>query len=119
MKPFSVLLLALTLLCVPSTGLALDRDQRAIAVGIFYGAGAGTVLGLASLPLARSGKGVFMGTSIGLYLGLVAALYHIGHREDPENPLRVTTAPAAREVWLPASVPAELPLQAEFAVYRF
>lgn len=65
-----------------------NSDQRAVMTGGLYGAIAGTLVGLITLPVSQSGRNVFVGTSVGLYLGMVAGLYHIHHRDDPSNPLR-------------------------------
>jgi hypothetical protein len=67
---------------------AMSRDVRSVIVAGEYGMLGGTLLGIASLPLARSGRSVFIGTSVGLYLGIVAGIYYIHHRDDPGNPLR-------------------------------
>jgi hypothetical protein len=67
---------------------ALDRDARAIFVASGYGILLGTALGLVALPTTKSAKAVFVGSSLGLYLGLAVGIYHITHRDDPENPFR-------------------------------
>lgn len=71
----------------PIPARALDRDVKAVILTSLYGAVAGTVLGAASYPFSQSVRGIFMGTSIGLYLGAAAGTYHVYHRDDPENPL--------------------------------
>jgi hypothetical protein len=96
---------------------AMDRDVRAVLAGGAYGLVGGTALGLASYPFTQRTRNIFVGTSIGLYLGLVVGFYHVWHRDDPENPLRVDAggvdAPAG-----PVSAPPAL-FEARFAVVRF
>lgn len=65
---------------------AIDRDTRSVIVAGVYGIGLGTAAGLASYPIHKSGRAIFMGTSIGLYLGIAAGIYHVTHRYDPGNP---------------------------------
>ena len=67
---------------------AMDRDVRAVLVAGGYGLLAGTALGLVSYPLTRDTRSIFIGTSVGLYLGLIAGIYYINNRDDPGNPLR-------------------------------
>ncbi len=52
--------------------LAIDRDVRSVIIAGGYGILGGTVLGAASYPLTRDLRSVFLGTSIGLYLGIIA-----------------------------------------------
>lgn len=65
----------------------MDRDVRSVLRTSAYGALAGTALGVVSLPATKSVRGVFIGTSLGLYLGIAIGIYHITHRDDPGNPL--------------------------------
>ena len=76
-----------------SPAWAVDRDVRAVLTTSAYGVAGGTLLGLASLPLHRSGRSVFMGTSLGLYLGAIVGFYYIGHRDDRGNPLASVAGP--------------------------
>jgi hypothetical protein len=82
----SITFLLVTLVSAPSAH-ALDRDVKAVLTTSFYGAAVGTVLGLASYPFNGNPRSIAIGTSIGLYLGIIAGFYYIGHREDPGNPL--------------------------------
>lgn len=68
--------------------LAIDRDVRSVIVAGGYGILGGTILGLASYPLTRDGRSVFIGSSVGLYLGIIAGIYYVMDRDNPENPLR-------------------------------
>lgn len=67
---------------------AMDRDVRTVLVAAAYGLMAGTALGIVSLPLTQDSRGIFLGSSMGLYLGTAVGFYHVGSREDAENPLR-------------------------------
>jgi hypothetical protein len=67
---------------------AIDQDTRSVIRGGTYGLIGGTVVGLAVLPLTGSVRGVFIGSSLGLYMGILLGVYHITHRDDPENPFR-------------------------------
>lgn len=78
---------------IASPARAVDRDVRAVLTTSAYGVAGGTLLGLASLPLHRSGRSVFMGTSLGLYLGAIVGFYFIGHRDDRGNPLASWAGP--------------------------
>lgn len=84
---FLTFLLFASVLAPSQRACALDRDVKAVIITSLYGAVAGTVLGAASYPFTQSVRGIFMGTSLGLYLGAGAGLYHVNHRDDPENPL--------------------------------
>jgi hypothetical protein len=66
------------------------KDVLIVGTTSLYGMAAGTVLGLASLPAHQSVRGVFQGTSLGLYIGIIVGLYHLQHQDDPENPLRLS-----------------------------
>jgi hypothetical protein len=67
---------------------AVDRDVRAVLIGGLYGMAGGTILGLASYPFTQKPRSIFIGTSIGLYLGIAVGFYYIWNRYDPENPLQ-------------------------------
>jgi hypothetical protein len=67
---------------------AMDSNVRAVLVAGGYGIAGGTLLGLATLPLSQDSRSVFIGSSVGLYLGVAVGLYFISHRDDPDNPLR-------------------------------
>jgi hypothetical protein len=68
---------------------AMSPDVKSVMIGGVYGIAVGTGLGLLALPGTRSVRGIFMGSSIGLYLGMVAGYYHSRNRDNPQNPLRV------------------------------
>lgn len=67
---------------------AVSRDVKTVLAAGGWGILGGTVLGLISIPFTGNFKGVFMGTSIGLYLGIAGGFYHLAHQDDPTNPLR-------------------------------
>src|SRR5262245_35933188 len=66
---------------------AVTREVRNVFTTTVYGIGGGTILGLISYPFTRDPKTIFMGSSIGGYLGFAIGIYHISHRDDPGNPL--------------------------------
>ena len=85
---------ALLSIAWPATGAqAMSRDVKDVLTLGLYGIVAGTALGLATLPLAKSSRAIFIGSSVGLYLGLATGFYHITHRDDPGNPLRSDGGP--------------------------
>lgn len=80
-------------LFVPINAYALSNDVKAVFTTGAYGAAAGTVLGLAAFPFIDTGvRTIFMGTSAGLALGLVVGIFHVTHKDDPDNPLRTVHA---------------------------
>lgn len=92
------LLLSMAILLMPVRSFAVDRDVRAVLTTSAYGAAAGTALGLVSWPLTGKAKNIFLGSAIGLVLGVVAGIYFISNRDDPDNPLRADgLSPWARE----------------------
>jgi hypothetical protein len=68
---------------------AIDRDVKAVLTAGEYGIAGGTILGLAAMPFARDARAIFIGSSLGLYLGAAVGIYYILHRNDPDNPLRL------------------------------
>ena len=85
MKRVLIVLSLLLVLAVPAQGAS--RAVKDVVTAGLYGVMGGTVLGLISLPFTRDLRTVFMGTSIGLYLGLVVGIYHTDNYDDPRNPL--------------------------------
>src|SRR5690606_28800996 len=79
--------LVMALALIPCQSYALSRDVKSVFVAGAYGALGGTVLGLAAYPSTQEARSIFMGTSIGLYLGLVVGIYFIANRNNPDNPL--------------------------------
>ena len=86
-----ILALVISFTLTSSAVWAFERDVKAVLITSAYGAVGGTLVGLASLPIHRSGRSVFMGTSLGLYLGAIVGFYYIGHRDDRGNPLTEST----------------------------
>jgi hypothetical protein len=56
---------------------AMSRDARTLIVMGGYGLAGGTLLGLAAYPATGQLRYVFVGSSVGLYLGVAAAVYFI------------------------------------------
>ncbi|OFZ79238.1 MAG: hypothetical protein A2583_01120 [Bdellovibrionales bacterium RIFOXYD1_FULL_53_11] len=71
---------------VPGQAHALHKDVKAVIILAAYGAVGGTAMGAVAYPFTSRFRTVLMGTSIGLYLGIAAGVYHISHRDDPGNP---------------------------------
>jgi hypothetical protein len=42
----------------------------------------GTLIGLISFPFSQDARTIFMGSSVGLYVGAAAGVYFNGHRDD-------------------------------------
>jgi len=85
-----VLFLTLTFLVPslsPSKAAAMDKDVKAVIVAGTYGLAAGTLVGFALFPFTKKNRSIFLGSSIGLYLGIAVGLYFIANRYDPNNPL--------------------------------
>lgn len=74
------------IILAPTRAWALDRDVRRVLVAGGYGMAAGTVLGALSVPFTQNVRTMFVGTSLGLYLGLVVGVYYV---LDQDNPLRL------------------------------
>jgi hypothetical protein len=87
--------IALASLLPTRAAWAVDRDVKAILVGGGYGLVGGTLLGAVSLPFTQDLRSVFIGTSVGLYLGLAVGVYYVLERDREGNPLRQGAAPAA------------------------
>ncbi len=87
--------LVLLALLVPSEShaLRLNKDVKDVMVFSGYGLIGGTAVGLAILPLTQDLRVALMGSSIGLYLGIVAGVFYVVNRTDPGNPLRGFDAP--------------------------
>src|SRR5687767_13102576 len=100
MKRFwGIIFLFLATLFAPQKSYALDTNVRTVIVAGIYGTLIGTGMGLISYPFTKNVRGIFVGSSIGLYLGIIAGIYHIEHREDPGNPLRGYQFEATSQAW--------------------
>jgi|GEM_PF-3697583 len=119
----SVLVVSLVMsTIVPPSAHAVSRNVKSVITAAEYGVLGGLGLGLIALPLTREGKSVFMGVSIGLYLGILAGFYHIEHRDDPGNPLRRAGLDGNEFVMKSRKTPIDEPVavwQAGFTVHRF
>jgi hypothetical protein len=115
-----VTLLVATFIARPPAARAMDRDLRAVLVAGGYGVLGGTVLGLASYPLTRDTRSIFIGTSVGLYLGLLVGIYFVIDRDSPGNPLRAEAEVPGSAVLpaLPTAV-APPPPRLEYTVAHF
>jgi hypothetical protein len=71
---------------VPARAWALDREVKSVLVAGGYGMVLGTMAGALSVPFTRNARTMFVGTSLGLYLGLVIGIYYV---LDKDNPLRL------------------------------
>lgn len=79
--------IAFGIIGVPNHSQAMSRNVKSVFVAGAYGALGGTVLGLAAYPATQEARSIFMGTSIGLYLGIAVGIYFIANRNSPDNPL--------------------------------
>lgn len=85
--------LAIALLMVAGFGFsqkaqAVHRNVRTVMTTGAYGIVGGTLVGLATVPMSKDFRTMFIGSSVGLYLGIAVGIYYILHRDDPTNPLR-------------------------------
>lgn len=81
------------LLIFNSSAFSMDRDVRTVLTAGIYGTGAGTILGMATLPFAQKVRGVFIGSSIGMYLGIATGIYIVTNRNNPDNPINQIQQP--------------------------
>lgn len=72
------------LTAVPARAV-LDQDTRTLIRTSEYGLVAGTAAGLLMWPLSGQLRSVFIGSSIGLYVGIVVGVYHIFERPNPDS----------------------------------
>jgi hypothetical protein len=63
----------------------MSRDVRAVLVISAYGLVGGTLLGLAALPFNQDARTVFIGSSLGLYLGIAVGHYYVYDRHQQEE----------------------------------
>lgn len=69
-------------LATPPARAALDRDTRTLVRASGYGLLAGTAAGLFMWPLSGQLRTVFLGSSLGLYVGIVVGVYQIVQAQD-------------------------------------
>lgn len=98
----------LGLFCVQPT-YAMSRDVKSLLKYSGIGLGAGTLVGLVTLPLTQNVNGIWIGSSVGLSLGLIVAIYQIYNRNDPQNPLSPNAETAELKYYSPP------PSQAQFS----
>ena len=106
-------------------------DLKTLEVFSLYGAGAGTVVGLATVPFSKEIKTMFIGTSVGLVLGIIAGVYHINNRDNPQNPFNNNFQPFPAEdpnypkesneegMQSPDKAPPAILVMASYSVFRF
>jgi hypothetical protein len=70
----------------------MDHDVRSVIVSGEFGLLGGAAIGLATLPFTGSLRNVFIGSSVGLWLGIAVGFYYISNRNNPDNPLRAETS---------------------------
>jgi hypothetical protein len=61
---------------------AMDPDTLTVTRDGAWGLLGGTLAGLVALPLGGSVREIFLGSSVGLYLGIVVGIYAITHRDE-------------------------------------
>ncbi len=85
----SLITILLLLGCLtPKRAEALDQSVATVITCGEYGLVGGTFLGLASLSFTKKTRSIFLGSSLGLYAGILAGLYYATHMDDPANPFR-------------------------------
>lgn len=84
----AALMLFLSVSIAPRQAGALDKDIKAVLLIGAYGMAAGTVLGLASYPFTKNPRSVFIGTSVGLYMGIGVGFYYLWDKHNPDSPFR-------------------------------
>ncbi|MGZ3689438.1 MAG: hypothetical protein ACXVBW_14140 [Bdellovibrionota bacterium] len=68
----------------PAPAQAVDRRVKSFFFWSAIGLGAGTVVGFATLPAHQSLSGAFIGSGVGLFLGVVMGTYlAINIEQDP------------------------------------
>ena len=86
MKWKQVAAIAFGLLIVISSPRPAEAKIHRNLLVIFQAAGigaiGGTLIGLISVPFSQNVRTVFMGTSVGLYVGAVAGVYFNANRDD-------------------------------------
>ena len=90
MRRWAILLLSCSLLFLaPRQSNAVSKNVRTVWVTGSYGILVGAGMGLIAWPLTGGGiRTLFMGMSVGLYLGIIIGIYHNQSRNDPNNPFR-------------------------------
>jgi len=91
-----------------SSAYAVSQDVSDVVKTSLWGAAGGTALGLVAFPITGEFKNIFVGSSIGLYMGIAAGLYLITHRDDPNNPLVYKRVPSKVEIFRENTEPKEL-----------
>ncbi len=84
---FGCLMLSLSLAWNPPCAHALDKNiQRVLILG-GYGLAAGTLVGAITIPLTQDVRSMFIGSSVGMYLGAVVGIFYVFTRTDKDNPI--------------------------------
>jgi hypothetical protein len=78
---------------------AMDKDVRTVLIASGYGAVGGAVVGLVAWPLSERAESIWIGSLVGLTLGVAVGIFHIGHRDDPQNPLNSDGSPQSDLFW--------------------
>ena len=123
-----VLVFAFSSLTPSSTLAAGTSDFKTLETFSLYGAGAGTLAGLVTVPFTKDIRTMFIGTSVGLFLGIIAGFYHINNRGNPENPFNNNFNPYPKEdpnyprdegMQSPDKSPPPILMMAHYSVLRF
>ncbi len=73
----------------PAHAFELDRNVKYVFIASGWGTLAGTFVGgVTMLVGSQQAKTMFLGSSVGLYLGIVVGVFYAIYRNDPQNPLR-------------------------------
>jgi len=92
----SVVGLTLGLFAAVSNAHAMSRDVRTVLRSGMWGAVAGTAVGIVSYAAGSSGRSVFVGSSVGLYFGLILGSYYVWERNSPAEARRDSAPEADR-----------------------
>ncbi len=83
----NVALISILIVTAVPARAELARSTKTVIKTSAYGALAGLALGAASYPAHRNLRGIFMGASIGLYLGIAAGAYSVWSEDSGDAPL--------------------------------
>ena len=86
-------------------------------------------MGLGLVPFTKEIRTMFIGTSVGLVLGIIAGVYHINNRDNPQNPFNNNFQPFPAEdpnypanpegMQSPDKAPPAILMMASYSVFRF
>lgn len=102
--PIVALLIALTF--HPRPALAMSADVRTVLLSSLYGLVGGTALGAVAYPVHQSVRGIFICSSIGMYLGAATGIYLVHNWDEFEGEMRRGSNQATEPRWVQAHLEA-------------